>query len=218
MLERKKFDENMALLKKKVHVMLDTLVEQFKTLEYIIKKNDRAQVESLISKDQDMNDLETSINDLAHAIIIRECPVARDLRTIMMMLKNATDLERIGDYAVNIARYVLHTEHVERQYVRMVLEYFPPLFKMLDTTKEVIETEDSAKAYDLSKMDEAIDHLYEAHVKSLIRIIAAEISVNAEEAARLLFVIKQFERAGDHITNIAESALFISKAERVKLN
>ncbi len=167
--------------------------------------------------DETINRQEDQINEKVVSLIIQESPVASDLRMVVTAMKIANDLERIADYVCNIAKYIIHTKEVSN-HNEMFDEFFDPLLGMFKDINKAYTNENVELALAVAKQDEELDDLFDKHVKRLIEIAKSEIDSPAEEAARALFVIKNLERAGDHLTNISEQIIYLHKAKRITLN
>jgi phosphate transport system protein len=89
---------------------------------------------------------------------------------------------------------------------------------MFYTMKTAIEEESMEAAGKVCDLDDDVDEVYQKQIMTFINIVGQKESVTAEEAARAMLVIKQFERAGDHLTNIGEEIIYLAKGERLTLN
>jgi len=216
-MERIRFQEMLSRLKGEVTSMLKDVTDQFNRLYEALESMDKTKAEAIISFDEAINEKEDKINEDSFLIIAKECPVASDLRMIMTAIRIANDLERIGDYACNLAKYIIHTT-TKHEYNKAILDYFKPLMAMFDIIQHAYLENDVVEALKVAKMDERIDGIYENHVKKFIRILKHEVDISASEAGRILFVIKQLERTGDHLTNISEAIIYCVRAERLTLN
>jgi phosphate transport system protein len=215
---RKHFIDELNSLYNKVHNMgLEVLDGYYKILQACeLKSNEIA--ETIIDNDKMINDIEISINVDAYLLIAKQCPVAGDLRRIITALKVATDLERIGDYAVNMAKYLLNTKNDNQEHLDTIIALSRHLVKMLEGIMEAFIKEDIKLALEVNEMDEVLDEEYKNRVKKLIKVGKEKTDAEAEEAMRAILVVKQIERAGDHITNIAESIVYLVNGKRVELN
>ncbi|TVP94002.1 MAG: phosphate transport system regulatory protein PhoU [Acholeplasmatales bacterium] len=212
------FDEALEALKQNMLDMFDYVITAFDEMFHMLESNDKTLAGHLIEADRRVNVQEQRINEDAFLIILKQCPVASDLRRIMTAVKIANDLERIADYTVNVAVYVLKTDHENQKYRTQMCAYRPPLMNMLRLIKEAYATQDVALAEDVSEQDYAVDTLYQRDIEHFIAIARQETDDEAAEAARSLPVIKHFERAGDHVTNIAEHIVFLHSGEHKELN
>jgi phosphate transport system protein len=215
---RKHFIDELNSLYTKVYNMgLEVLDGYYKMLKACESKSNSIANE-IIENDKMINDIEISINVDAYLLIAKQCPVAGDLRRIITALKVATDLERIGDYAVNMAKYLLHTKNENQEHLQAIIALTKHLVKMLEGIMDAFIKEDIKLALEVDEMDEVLDEEYKKRVKELIKVGKEKTDEEAEEAMRAILVVKQIERAGDHITNIAENIVYLVNGKRVELN
>ncbi len=215
---RKRFSSELIDLNNKVLDMGNEVIESFKNLINACEINDQDMAKEIIENDQMINDIEISINVDGYLLIARQCPVASDLRRIITALKISNDLERIADYSVNIAKYMLKTKHDNSMVVKSIMFLGKHLIEMLEDIMEAFEKEDIELALKVNDRDEILDDVYKEEVKELIKIGKTSTDEESEEAIKGLLVIKQIERAGDHITNIAENIVYLVNGKRVELN
>lgn len=217
MRERIKFETLLKELQDLVIDMIDDVTGQYKKIRIALKAMDKSEAEHLIAIDETINRQEEQINEKVVSLIIQEAPVASDLRMVITAMKISSDLERIADYVCNIAKYIIHTKE-STVHNEMFDTFFDPLLKMFKDIQKAYTNENVELALAVAKQDEQMDDLFDEHVKKLIKIAKSETDAPAEEAARALFVIKNLERAGDHLTNISEQIIYLHKAKRITLN
>ncbi len=215
---RKKFTNELNDLNNKVLDMGSEVIDTFKNMIQACELYDLDIAKDIIENDQMINDIEISINVDGYLLIARQCPVASDLRRIITALKISNDLERIADYAVNIAKYMIKTKHDNTVVVESIIFLGTHLISMLEGIMESFEKEDIELALEVNDQDEILDDVYKEEVKKLINIGKTTTDEESEEAIRGLLVIKQIERAGDHVTNIAENIVYLVNGKRVELN
>lgn len=215
---RKHFDLSLKELKEETLKMFQDIHRTYDNLFYIIETKDLQMATQLVDDDKLINERENTINDMGYLIILRQCPVASDLRRIMIAIKIANDLERVADYASNIATYIKKTKYDNSFYLNAMKTFKEPLLTMLENLEESFKNEDAKQAFNVCEMDNDIDALYKNHVKDFIRVTKEKIDIEAEEASRGIIVVKQFERAGDHLTNIAEEIIFLQSGKHLELN
>ncbi len=215
---RQTFDEGLKELSNQLHEMIDRVIEVYDTMFEAIRTMDTEKARLIIENDQHINELENAINELGNLLILRQCPVARDLRTIITTIKIANELERLGDYASNNAMYIIKTVGDNENFRNYFLQYVEPLSKMFYTMKSAVKTESIDEANKVCNLDNEVDEVYQKQIMNFIDITGQKEGMSAEEAARAMLVIKQFERAGDHLTNIGEEIIYLSKGERLTLN
>ena len=215
---RKHFTMDLENLNDKVYEMGNEVVLSFKKVLLACEENDLDLAKDIMERDKYINDVEVSINVDAYLLIAKQCPVASDLRRIITGLKISNDLERIGDYAVNIAKYIIKTKNNNSKYIETIARLGRHIINMLQGIMKAFQDEDIELALEINDLDEILDEEYENEVKRIIKIGKNSSDDETEEAMRALLVIKQIERAGDHITNIAENIVYLVNGRRVELN
>jgi len=215
---RKHFIDELENLNKKVISMGKEVIETYYNVIKTCEKNDFDLANHIKENDKLINDIEISINVDAYLLIAKQCPVASDLRIIITALKISNDLERIADYAVNIAKYIVKTIHDNEKYMKIIINLANHLITMLEGIMVSFETENIELALEINDLDEELDTEYENEVKKIFRIGKSTNDEETEEAMRALLVLKQIERAGDHVTNIAENIVYLVNGKRVELN
>jgi phosphate transport system protein len=182
------------------------------SMEALIKGS-TAQAETVVARDKQIDALEQEVDRLAVRIIALRAPMADDLREVIASLKIAGMLERIGDYAKNIAK---------RAPSVIGRESFEPLTlipAMADIASEMVHdvltafaARDPALAVEIVARDAKVDAFYDSIFRNLVSHMM-EDPKNITSAAQLLFVARNLERIGDHATNIAEMVFFAATAE-----
>jgi phosphate transport system protein len=158
----------------------------------------------VVQRDKKIDKLEVEVDKRAIRVLALRAPMADDLREVVATLKIAGVLERIGDYAKNIAKRVGHIEGRSR---------FEPL-TLLPAMSEVAggmvrdvltayAARDAALAAEVHKRDSKVDAFYESIFRNLVSHMM-ENPASISSAAQLLFVARNLERIGDHATNVAE--------------
>jgi phosphate transport system protein len=206
----KAFDAELKDLAREI-VEMGGLVEQqiADAMESLVEQDlDRAQ--RVIAGDPQIDRLQREIEEKAVLTIARRQPMAIDLRETIAALRIANELERMGDYAKNIAKRVLATGS-EIQPLPLVrgLEHMAEL--VLAALKQVLDAysqRDVAKALEVWRGDEETDAVYDSLFRELLTYML-EDPRNITFCTHLLFCAKNIERIGDHATNIAETVYYI---------
>jgi len=177
---------------------------------------DRALLREVIAGDESINRLHLEIDDRAFKLLALFQPVAVDLRSIVSAVKINSDLERIGDLAVNIAeaadRYVSHAP------VKPLVD-LPQMAKlavsMLHQALEAFVSEKIALAQSVLAEDDVLDNLKDQVFRDLLQIMIREPQT-VEPGLDLILISRHLERVGDHATNVAEDVIFIVEARDVR--
>jgi phosphate transport system protein len=172
----------------------------------------------IMEEDTKANILEEEINDAAMLLIAKQQPVAIDLRRVIVAIKIATDIERIADFAVNIAKSTIRigNEPLVKPIVH-IKKMYELNRDMLRLSIESYNEEDLDKAKKVSKMDDEVDSLYGETIKELLRL-NLEKPEFVSQITQLSFICRYLERSADHMTNIAEHVFYMVKGKRYDLN
>ena len=215
---RESFDNNLNELYEDVSLMMDLVSDILeKSIESLVKQ-DIKQASEIFKRDDVIDDLMNSIEEKCIELIALQQPAAKDLRKLFSMIKIVTDLERMGDYCVNIAREVMliGNEPLIKE-LRDIPKMKEIILVMIKDTKESFMNEDYRLAFNVAKQDEIIDELYkEIYNEVLAKII--ENPSHISQGTKLLFIGRYLERVADHLTNVCEKIVYISKGERIELN
>ncbi|OLN33813.1 phosphate signaling complex protein PhoU [Desulfosporosinus metallidurans] len=178
---------------------------------------ERTQAEYWIAEDQKVNDFEQKIDDECVRLIATQQPVAKDLRKIISAMKISTDLERMGDLSIDIAKVV---RRIEGPICKPLVDIPLMAEKALEMMRQGLEAysnEDMELAHGLAVKDDEVDHLYKQVVRDLLVIMSDKPEI-LDQGMYLTFVGRYLERIADHATNIGENVIYITTAERRDLN
>lgn len=218
MVVRENFQLQLEEMKKAI-IQISKLTEEA-LLESVeaLKNQDLDKALEVIENDNRINVLEDEINDMAILLIAKQAPVASDLRRIIAAIKISSDIERMADFAVNIAK---STIRIGKQELIKPLEELPKMahhaIKMLTAATKAYVEEDVALAKELADMDDYVDETYGKIIKELLELMTKNPD-HLSQISQLLFVCRYIERTADHATNIAESIIFLVKGKRYGLN
>ena len=176
-------------------------------------KRDLELARKVIADDKAIDRLETEVEKLAVRIIALRAPMADDLREVIAALKIAAVLERIGDYAKNIAK---RTGALEGRRKIEPISLLPSMAQvateMVHNVLNAFAARDAKLAVEVNERDKVVDDFY----NSIFRTLVTYMYENPQaigNAAHLLFVAKNLERVGDHATNVAEMVYFAATGE-----
>ncbi|MEN3950706.1 phosphate signaling complex protein PhoU [Iodidimonas sp. SYSU 1G8] len=167
----------------------------------------------VVEGDKALDVLEIAIEKEAISVLARRQPMASDLREIVSALKMSSILERIGDYAKNIAKRVTAINEAENfRIVRTVGDMAHLVQKMLKDVLDAYIDLDDAKALDVWERDAAVDELYNSLFRELLTYMMEDPRA-ITPCTHLLFAAKNVERMGDHVTNLAEIVFYLVRGE-----
>ena len=159
---------------------------------------------SVVARDGRIDALETEVDKLAVRVIALRAPMADDLREVIAALKIAGVVERIGDYAKNIAKRVGMIEGRDRFEPLTLLPAMGELAgEMVHDVLTAYAARDAALAREVISTDAKVDAFYNSIFRNLVSHMV-ENPATISSAAQLLFVARNLERIGDHATNVAE--------------
>jgi len=173
-----------------------------------LEKRDRELALQIIQNDKEIDDLDRLIETECLRLLLKQQPVAKDLRAISTALKMITDMERIGDQAADIADVSLRFD--DKPFIK-TLEHIPLMAHIASSmVKESINAfvkSDVEAAKTIMNRDDEVDNLFET-VKQDIIAIMVKSTDEADQAIDFLQIAKYLERIGDHAVNICEWVIF----------
>jgi phosphate transport system protein len=169
-----------------------------------------------IADDQDVNQLEKSVDKLGLDILFRFHPLAHDLRQVMGTIRIANNLERISDQASSIAKRARKVNALpELSEVNLLQPVYELAARLLETSVNAFATSDIDTAATLPTRDKELDAA-EKHLQDCLLQLMESRSGSLEVYLHLIFIGRFLERVGDHAKNIAEDIIFIERAEDVR--
>jgi len=198
--------------------MMSLCISQLGKATEAYLNNDTDLAEEVMYTELHVNALDISIEKNCERYLALFNPVAIDLRFVMAVLKINIDLERIGDHAYGISKYVVDDETPTPPSLFKALQFekmHATILDMFDDIVDAFENENVKSARKVFKKDKILDSINADAFSVIEEAIKKDISVTGK-ALQLSSVIKKFERVGDLIKNIAEEIIFYKKAELLK--
>lgn len=210
------FEEELEHLKERLLVMAGAAEEQVRAAVQSLVDRDHGLAERVLVGDDPINRLHLEIDERCFQLLALQQPVATDLRVVVSGVKINSDLERIADFAVNIAEATLgYLEHP-------VLKPLIDIPRMADIAQGMLRDslnayvrQDLALAQDVLDRDDSLDQLKDQVFRELLSFIISDPGVT-EQSLSLILISRHLERIGDHATNIAEEAIFIVSGRDVR--
>lgn len=205
---REYFDLELKALNDKL-IEMGALVEgAIKNTITIITNGEYDKLETSRIIEEKINKMEREIQNYCLNLLLLQSPVAGDLRTVSAALKMITDLERIGDQAIDIAEMSTYLKDCENIYSMTHLsEMAERSSNMVTTAINAFVKKDLKLAKTVATMDDAIDDLFNKVKQEVIDIINANKELD-QQAIDVLLIAKYFEKIGDHAENIGEWVVF----------
>jgi phosphate transport system protein len=207
-------------LKKIILEMMTLVKNQLEKSKYTFLNNDTELAEEIIHNEKRVDAMELSIDRKCENIFALFQPVATNLRFVIAMLKINSDLERIGDYADGIAKYVVDlNEPIAKKALETthIPEMFDIAISMITSIYTVFEQGDTSLSRKVYKKDMELNNINHNASKIITELIK-EKTENIRPLLFLLSTIRKIERVGDHIKNIAEDVIFHLETEVLKHN
>lgn len=201
---RMNFTNDMRELKHELAEMGGMAEEAIEKVIRAIKSKNPDLARSVIHGDRALNDMERTIESRCLELMLKQQPVAKDLRSVSTALKVVTDMERIGDHAADIAELALRSDNFQG------LADSEDLFQMAKEAQEMVRNaveafilQDLTRAKEIMKCDDVIDSLFDKAKNGIIQFAKNDRS-DVDLAIDTLMIAKYLERIGDHAVNICE--------------
>jgi phosphate transport system protein len=179
-----------------------------KAMDSLINRN-LTLAEQVVEDDIVINNMEIQIEMAVVKLLTLENPVARDFRRVSSVFKIITDLERIGDLAVNIAK--ISIEIGDEAFIKPLID-LPRMYEivreMLSRSLKAFVENDFALATEVAEKDDVVDDLHLMINEELLQMIADDSKI-MDQAMKLMFISRYLERIADHVTNICERIIYI---------
>lgn len=208
---------------KELHALKENLLKMGALVEQAIAnaikslvERDSELAEKTIHSDSEIDELEIKLEEMAIRLLALRQPMAKDLRFIVKGTKIVTDLERMGDLAVNICERALelNKEPTLKPYIDLPRMAEKAQF-MLKEALDAFVREDTEIALKVCREDQLIDDLNNQIFRELLTFML-EDPRTISRAIRISFISKYLERIGDHATNIAEDVIYMVKAKDIR--
>ena len=209
----KSFDEELIQLENVLVGMGGMAEVQLADALDALVKHDEEKAEKVVAADKKIDDLERQVDNRVVQVLALRQPMADDLRAVITALKTASMIERIGDYAKNIAkRTAVIAQNPPPGSMQSVARMGAMVQGMIKDVLDAYVSRDVDKANDVLKLDERVDLLYTSLFREFLTYMM-EDPRNITPCTHLLSVVKILERIGDHSTNIAENVHFLVSGE-----
>ena len=204
----KSYDSELGRLTGEIVRMGELSVSQLEAAIDVLNRRDERAAQRVVSNDDAIDQMEQQISHDVVRLLALRAPMAGDLRNIFAALRIAADIERIGDYAANVAKRSIPLSMVAPVGPSGGLAYLAELAS--EAVREVLfayRDRDAERAYKVWKNDVVLDEAYTGYFRQLLTYMM-EDPRNITPCTHLLFMAKNIERIGDHATNIAENVWF----------
>ncbi|MFA6114377.1 MAG: phosphate signaling complex protein PhoU [Sphingomonas sp.] len=204
----KAFDDDIGQLRGLIAEMGGLAEQAIRAAIEALQRHDLEAAAQIVAEDKKIDALEMQVEQLAVRIIALRAPMAVDLREVVAALKIAGVVERIGDYAKNIAKRVpLIDSHSDIEPLSVLPAMATLAAALVHDVLDAFAARDAEAAVSVCERDKAVDDFY----NSLFRVLVTHMMENPKtigQVAHLLFIAKNLERVGDHATNVAEMVYY----------
>jgi phosphate transport system protein len=210
----KAFDEDIERLRALISQMGGLAEHAIGEAMRCLVQRDTEGAERVVADDKKLDVLEIETERRAVQLIALRAPMAGDLRDVVAALKISGVVERIGDYAKNIAKRVPLLESAKIEPLSLLPEMARIATEMVHDVLDAFVERDAQAAVRVCERDQAVDDFYDSIFRALLTHMM-ENPHNIGQSAHLLFVAKNLERVGDHATNIAEMVYYAATGEHM---
>ena len=213
---QRQFEQELNRIKQQVLTMAGLVEQVLDDVAKAIPTRDKALAQKVIDFDDQIDQCEVEIDRLATEFIVRQQPMAVDLRFVIVAIKLGPELERIADNAVNIARYMLDLE--DEDWVGPLLD----LPRMLALARAMVSDaiaayveRDAERAREVIERDDEVDQYYWKIFRDLVDTMTQDPS-SVSRSISLIFVARFAERIADQATNIGEEVVYLVEGEPIR--
>jgi phosphate transport system protein len=212
----KRYEEELKKLREEILYMGGMVEDQIQKAIKSLVDRDSSLAEVIIERDHEVNRLDVEIDDLCIKLLALHQPAGRDLRFITTGLKITTDLERIGDMAVNLCERALELNQEPQLKPYIDIPRMARIAqRMIRESLDAFVREDTELALAVCKNDEEVDQLNSQIFREVVTFMIAD-PATINRAIKISSISKYLERIADHATNIAEMVIFMVKGKSIR--
>ena len=205
---RSKFEEQLYMLNQKLIQMGQAIERNIRDAINALVNGNVEKANQIIVADDDIDKMQREIENICVGLLIQQQPVAKDLRLITAAMKMVTDMERIGDHAVDISEMTeFLSEHEMNDRFNTLKKMASEATVMLIKSIDAFTEKNAEIAKSVIEYDDVVDALF-VNVKEELITLVLENPDEGEAGLDILMIAKYLERIGDHATNIAEWVLY----------
>lgn len=211
------FETELKALKEQILAMGGHVEVSVEAATQALIQRDVSRLKLVVEMEDKINLEHKQVDEACVQLLARQSPLAADLRLIVAVLKISTDLERMGDQAINIS-------HNTRDYIQQgepikELIDIPVMARevrnMVRNSLDAFVKQDKALAQQVLEMDDNVDNLKDKVLRDLVSLIEKKPEI-AKQAMDLILIARNLERLGDHATNIAEDVIYVVSGEDIR--
>ncbi|ERN52782.1 phosphate signaling complex protein PhoU [Alkalihalophilus marmarensis] len=211
------FHSQLDYVKQELLTMGNRVEEVIAEMKEAFESDNKAQMEALIAEDSAINQLELDMHDKVTLLISKQQPVATDLRKLIVALKISSDLERVADLVVDMAKQSIRMNKYSLPvYKEQLLAMFLIAEDMITKSLEAYEKSDILMAQKIALTDDKVDTQYGDLIRELFKV--EDASVEVDQITQLAFIGRYIERIADYATNISEWVVYEVNGKHFDLN
>jgi phosphate transport system protein len=213
---RKQLESDLLELKRKMMQLGRMSEDAISRAVWAFKNRDTAASQTVIDGDDAIDEFSDQIDNECMNFAARYQPLGQDLRTIQAMTHMAVDFERIADYGVNIARFAIQMEG--KELIKPLIDIprmVEIISEMIGKALTALDVCDKEFVMQIFKLDETVDDIEKQIMRELFLLVMEKPS-RIEQSFMLMNIARTLERAGDHVTNIAERIYYICTGKKTK--
>ncbi|MCP8616868.1 phosphate signaling complex protein PhoU [Salirhabdus salicampi] len=215
---REHFQDDLEGLKELIKDLAKDVRQRLDEAVYTLYHKDVEGAQKIIDDDKELDQKELIINEKAILLITKEQPFATDLRRLIIALKISSDLERMADHAVNIAKSTLRLGEAHSLTIHPNIDKMcAKAIDMVTLAIQAFEQEDITLAKKLADLDDEIDAMHSQVIRDMLQHTESNPEV-IQHIMQMAFSSRYIERFADHITNIGENVFYLVKGETYDLN
>lgn len=214
----KSYDDELKLLNNTIIEMGGLTEAQVEAAIQALVTRDPDLAYRIIDDDDKIDELNYEVDTLAMRLLALRQPMAMDLRHVVAALKISADLERIADYATNMARRTIPlAETAPMRPIHVIPRMGRMVMNMMKNVIDAYIAQDAEKALAVWHADKEVDEMYVSLFRELLTYMM-EDARRITPCTHVLFIAKNIERMGDHVTNICETIYFLVHGDRLREN
>lgn len=211
-------EEELSMLKSEISTMWQMVISQLVKTREAMLEFDKDLAREVVATEKRINSLELKIDRDCENIFALFNPVAVDLRTVLAVLKINNNLERSGDIAEGIAKYIIYAEiPFDKQLLEatQILKMYEESTGIMEDVLNAFEKDDTRLARSTFKRDEVVDEI-NINATAVVADYLRKHPENIEQGLYIISMIRKLERIGDHCKNMAEEIIFNVEAKVLK--
>jgi len=201
-----KIDTELALFQDSILSMSDKVRRMYMWALEVLRTGNKEKALAIIELDEFVNNDEEEVNDRGLEVLSLLSPVASDLRIVIAGIKIASDIERIGDYAKNIARYVIKNDKLDDEVLEYAQRIGDIFIELYDNAIDCYKKKDAKTALEIPQMDDEIDEAFVQLINHIEELMNNGTTI--PHLVQTVAMLRNIERAGDHTKNICEHLIY----------